>query len=128
MFRRLSKLQDVVDWRLCIGCGACAVACTKNNIELVDLENEGIRPVSHNKCGECTRCLSLCPGAHVNVSSVIGNQEYQSKADHQFGPTLGIWEGYAADPTIRYRGSSGGVLTALPSVPFSVLSKKEWMV
>jgi len=29
------------------------------------------------------------------------------------GPSLEIWEGHASDPEIRFRGSSGGVLTAL---------------
>jgi coenzyme F420 hydrogenase subunit beta len=30
-----------------------------------------------------------------------------------FGPILEIWEGYAADEDIRYRGSSGGITSAL---------------
>ncbi|MFZ5519251.1 MAG: Coenzyme F420 hydrogenase/dehydrogenase, beta subunit C-terminal domain [Candidatus Zhuqueibacterota bacterium] len=30
-----------------------------------------------------------------------------------FGPTLEIWEGYAADPDIRFSASSGGALSAL---------------
>jgi coenzyme F420 hydrogenase subunit beta len=33
--------------------------------------------------------------------------------DDGFGLALEIWEGYASDPEIRYRASSGGVLTAL---------------
>jgi len=36
-----------------------------------------------------------------------------TQADHEFGPALEIWEGYATDPEIRYKGSSGGVLSAL---------------
>lgn len=31
----------------------------------------------------------------------------------QWGPVLELWEGHAADAVIRYRGASGGVLTAL---------------
>jgi len=30
-----------------------------------------------------------------------------------WGPILAIWEGYATEPKIRFRGSSGGVVTAL---------------
>jgi coenzyme F420 hydrogenase subunit beta len=33
--------------------------------------------------------------------------------EEDFGPALAIWEGWAADPVVRRRGSSGGVLTAL---------------
>jgi coenzyme F420 hydrogenase subunit beta len=36
-----------------------------------------------------------------------------SEADHEFGPALEIWEGYARDPEIRYAASSGGLLSAL---------------
>lgn len=38
---------------------------------------------------------------------------HQGEPDHEFGAALEIWEGYAADPEIRYRGSSGGALTSL---------------
>ncbi len=34
-------------------------------------------------------------------------------AEPEFGPTLEIWEGWATDPEIRFRGSSGGMLSAL---------------
>lgn len=44
---------------------------------------------------------------------MAGNLAKKSVADHEFGPALEIWEGYAADPEIRFRASSGGLLTAL---------------
>jgi coenzyme F420-reducing hydrogenase beta subunit len=31
----------------------------------------------------------------------------------QWGTVLEVWEGYASDPEIRFRGSSGGLCTAL---------------
>src|SRR5439155_18276454 len=36
-----------------------------------------------------------------------------SETEHEFGTALEIWEGYASDPDLRYRGSSGGILSAL---------------
>jgi coenzyme F420 hydrogenase subunit beta len=44
---------------------------------------------------------------------VPNGQVKNTGADHEFGPVLEIWEGYAADPEIRHKGSSGGILTAL---------------
>lgn len=44
---------------------------------------------------------------------MAGEVPKTSAADHEFGPALEIWEGYAADPEIRYRASSGGLLTAM---------------
>jgi coenzyme F420 hydrogenase subunit beta len=33
--------------------------------------------------------------------------------NHEWGPVLEIWEGYATEPEIRFQGSSGGALTAI---------------
>lgn len=105
---RLSSLKDVVDWRLCIGCGACAVACRHDGVEMEFQPEEGFRPRFSEKCANCAECLEFCPGYRLDATNIGGNGE---AAD--FGPARQIWEGWAADPEIRYRGSSGGVLTAL---------------
>lgn len=111
--RKLKNLQDVVDWGLCIGCGACYSACDKGGVSLVDIESVGIRPQFNETCGSCTKCLPICPGYTVDGTLEIGPLPIATQADHEFGPALEIWEGYAADPEIRYKGSSGGVLSAL---------------
>jgi coenzyme F420 hydrogenase subunit beta len=103
-----------VDWGLCIGCGACAYGCTKKNIVLVNIEGAGIRPkFLTNECGTCKECLNFCPGATVDSTLASGPLPKQSEADHEFGPALEIWEGYATDSDIRFRASSGGILSAL---------------
>jgi coenzyme F420 hydrogenase subunit beta len=103
----------VVEWGLCIGCGVCAYACEKNGITLVNIEDQGIRPrFDSAECENCSSCLPLCPGYTVDSSLMLGDRPRVSAADHDFGPTLEIWEGYAADSEIRFRASSGGLLTA----------------
>ncbi len=114
MFRQIRTLKDVVDWGLCTGCGACFYACRKGGISLVNVESVGIRPrFKSADCASCTECLSICPGYSVDASLVSGHAARPTEADHEFGPALEIWEGYAADPEIRYKASSGGLLTAL---------------
>lgn len=114
MLRTIKTLQDVVDWDLCTGCGACYYACSDGAVSLVNIESVGIRPrFNSSSCAECTKCLSICPGFNVDAETSTGVVLKQSEADHAFGPALEIWEGYAADPEIRYRGSSGGILSAL---------------
>jgi coenzyme F420 hydrogenase subunit beta len=105
-------MKDVVDWGLCTGCGACYSACTEGAVTLISIESVGIRPRFNPPCGACNRCLSICPGYNVDGNLVIGSSK-DSVADHEFGPALEIWEGYASDPEIRHQGSSGGILTAL---------------
>lgn len=114
MSRKIRNIKDVVDWGLCIGCGACYYYCKENAIRLKNVESQGIRPMLDiSKCnGEC-QCLDVCPGYQVD-SHLVYDDPFDFKNGHElFGPALEIWEGYAADQEIRYAASSGGALTAL---------------
>ena len=111
--RHIKTIQDVVDWGLCIGCGACYYACDKAAVTLVNVESVGIRPQFDSACASCTRCLLVCPGNTVDGNLTIGAVAKQTKADHEFGPSLEIWEGYSADPEIRFQASSGGLLSSI---------------
>jgi coenzyme F420 hydrogenase subunit beta len=110
----IQSLSDVVEWDLCTGCGACYYACSESAISLVNIESVGIRPQFNSlACAACTKCLSICPGYVVDVTNMTVSMPLRTEADHAFGPALEIWEGHASDPEIRYRASSGGILTAL---------------
>lgn len=111
---RLKTISDVVDWGLCIGCGACAYASKDGGVRMVHLPSEGFRPVFAGDAARASGALlEICPGAHVNSNLQVGELPKRSEADHEFGPTLEIWEGWATDPELRFRGSSGGVLSAV---------------
>lgn len=79
----------------------------------MNIESVGIRPrFDSAACASCTKCLSICPGYTVDAD-LATRVPKQSEADHEFGPALDIWEGWATDEEIRYRASSGGILSAL---------------
>lgn len=82
-------------------------------MELINVESVGIRPKLGTSCASCTKCLSICPGYTVDGNLEIGPLPKQTPADHEFGPALEIWEGYSTDPDIRFKASSGGLLSAL---------------
>ena len=114
MARRICNIQDVAAWRMCMGCGTCLAACTKNGVELVNVESEGIRPRFRSEvCSNCVDCLDVCPGCRLDADLVMDGRVKTTEADHEFGQVLELWEGYAADPEIRYQASSGGLLSAL---------------
>jgi len=114
--RTIRSIQDVVDWGLCIGCGACFYACAKGSVRLPDVASLGIRPrFDRAACANCNECLDFCPGFFLDAS--LGAEESGDSYDHHplVGRSLEVWEGYARDGELRHRASSGGVLSALAS-------------
>lgn len=105
---------DVARWRLCVGCGACVFACEQGNIGLKDVPGDGLRPVLLGSgCEECGKCLRVCPGIGMAHNGAGETEQIVGRLRSGWGPILEVWEGYAADPEIRLRGSSGGAATAL---------------
>lgn len=112
MSNSFSSVADVVSWRLCLGCGACVSVCSKGALTLVDVEDDGLRPeTDRSKCVQCGDCTKVCPGIDIEAPGVDGAAVPELR--RAWGPVLEVWEGYAADPEIRFLGSSGGVVTAL---------------
>lgn len=112
--REIRSIQDVVDWGLCIGCGACYSACTKGAVSLINIESVGIRPrFDTSVCSSCVDCLSVCPGYTVDSQLTAAPGPAVSGDAWDCGPALEIWEGHATDAEVRFNASSGGVLSAL---------------
>jgi coenzyme F420 hydrogenase subunit beta len=111
--RAIRTIQDVVAWNLCTGCGACYYACSKGAVTLTDVQAAGIRPTFDSSCASCTECLSICPGHHLDAELATGHTANPEDFDFESGPALEVWEGYAADRELRFRASSGGLLSAI---------------
>jgi coenzyme F420 hydrogenase subunit beta len=112
MSNSFSSVADVVSWRLCLGCGACVSVCSKGALTLVDVQDDGLRPkTDRGKCAQCADCTRVCPGIAIEAPGV--DSTVVPGLQRAWGPVLEVWEGYAADPEIRFLGSSGGIVTAL---------------
>lgn len=114
-YSKMKNVHQVAVSRLCVGCGACFSMCPNESIQLVDVEDDGIRPfVDENKCQECRMCLKVCPGVCEKIPKHASDGfqiDFQSRK--RWGTFLEIWEGHSADQEIRFKGSSGGLCTAL---------------
>src|SRR5262245_43153214 len=111
---RVNNIKEVVDWRLCLGCGVCAYICPEKKIKLVDMINDGIRPVVADEgCGPSCECLRACPGNEISHLPFPPLRKPIAELQQGWGPVLEIWEGYAGDQEIRFNGSSAGLATAL---------------
>lgn len=111
---KIKNVEKIAEMRLCIGCGVCVYACPEGKVRLVDVIDDGIRPIIESGgCGSCDDCLKVCPGYEtVHMQSIEYSRTIQV-LKKRCGPVLEVWEGYAANPEIRYKGSSGGLSTAL---------------
>ncbi len=110
----IKNVRQIVEARLCLGCGACAYICPERKIRLVDFLAEGIRPVVETEqCSACTDCLSVCPAFENDHEEINRRSGILPELTPTCGPVLEIWEGHATDPEIRFTGASGGVITAL---------------
>jgi coenzyme F420 hydrogenase subunit beta len=105
------SIDDVVAWRACVGCGACAYLAGSKGLSMRDLPECGHRPVRTGGALECSEAelLAACPGAATSLPI----KDSSSPVHAANGPTLEIWEGHAVDPERRFSGASGGALTAL---------------
>jgi len=112
MSHSFESVADVVSWRLCLGCGACVSVCPQGALSLVDAQDDGLRPkTDRDKCVRCGDCTRVCPGIDIEAPGV--DSAAIPALRRAWGPVLEVWEGYAADPEIRFLGSSGGIATTL---------------
>lgn len=103
----LPTIQSVVDQHLCSGCGACSYA-HPNSIRMTDTLTHGRRPSAVG-----SQDLSGCDARPICPSVQAAHFESKPTSTDNWGEVLEVWEGYATDEEIRYRGSSGGAVTAL---------------
>lgn len=104
-------ITRAVACNLCTGCGACAGAFP-DFIRMVDDPLNGRRPVvAEGPAAQkaATEAAALCAGSGAD----FGTLPRVDGIDRDWGPVLAAWQGHAADAEIRYRGSSGGAVTAL---------------
>ncbi|MBD3317471.1 MAG: 4Fe-4S dicluster domain-containing protein [Chitinivibrionales bacterium] len=112
--RKIINVGDIAAWRGCLGCGACAFVCRKGAVSLVDVLDEGIRPlVDRAKCDGCGECVRACPGYKTAHETETPSAATIRELGMSWGPILEVWEGHADDDCIRYYGSSGGVASML---------------
>lgn len=106
-----AMLTAVVEGGNCSGCGLCVARSKKLVLEL---DHEGFPRPRIVRPGGNAGILegefgAICPG--VGLSRAVGS----AHEDVVFGRYVSVWRGYALDAETRFRGSSGGVLTALSS-------------
>jgi len=108
------RLYAIVEQGLCIGCGLCQSIAGSDRIRVTKTLNGYLQPVVEGELDHVTvdRIYAVCPGTHVEglPERLV---EADTKQDNVWGPWRRMVRAWAGEPTVRFEGSTGGVLTAL---------------
>jgi coenzyme F420 hydrogenase subunit beta len=108
------SLEEIVEGGLCIGCGLCRSVAGPEKIQLVLTLEGRERPVAQQALSAATlaRINAVCPGTRVEGARPE-DQSAEVMRDIVWGTAEHLAVGYARNPEVRHRGSTGGLLTAL---------------
>jgi coenzyme F420 hydrogenase subunit beta len=108
------RLYAIVEQGLCIGCGLCQSIAGAERLRVIKTRNGYLTPVAGDELDHETvdRIYSACPGTRVEglPERLL---EPDTRRDNVWGPWRRMVRAWAADPKLRFEGSTGGVLTAL---------------
>ena len=103
------KIQEVVKKHYCLGCGLCIADVGPEKLAMAEQEDGFLAPVVQGGFdGEVPTLRFYCPGITVSLK-----RHLHTISEKLYGPFLDLKTAYAKDETIRFRGSSGGCLTAI---------------
>lgn len=103
------NIAKIIKKHYCLGCGLCSSDVGNDRLQMIEQQDGFLVPVPQNGFdGEIKTLRRYCPGITVRL-----NQPLRSSREKFYGPLLNIKVAYANDQTIRFRGSSGGCLTAI---------------
>jgi coenzyme F420 hydrogenase subunit beta len=106
----MTRLLDrIVQDGLCQGCGGCVAAIGREHLQMRMQLDGYLRPqrVGPPSPSEDERIGAVCSGFRLE------HQSAEVKHDRMWGPLASVQTGHATDPEVRFRGSSGGVISAL---------------
>ncbi len=107
------SLEDVVSNGFCIGCGLCAAVAPGAGIRMVPAaSHEHLRPLPSRPLtdDEQERFLATCPGIRVSGPFTGAPRD---GVDSIWGECRRVARGHASDSDLRFRASTGGVMTAV---------------
>ncbi len=108
------RLYAIVEQGLCIGCGLCQAVAGPQRVAVTKSSSGYLHPTVVGPLDHATVDViyDVCPGTRVD-----GLPEHlvddDTKIDNVWGPWRRIVRAWAAEPAVRFEGSTGGVLTAL---------------
>ena len=108
------RLNRISEHGLCIGCGLCQSVAGQERVRMAMTPQGHERPVIRGDLDHETvdRIYDVCPATRIEglPEALIAPE---TTVDRVWGPYLRIMLGHAADPDVRHKAATGGVLSAL---------------
>jgi coenzyme F420 hydrogenase subunit beta len=108
------RFSRIIEEGRCIACGLCASLFPEKLAMGIDQRSGYLRPLPQDALSdaEVERIYGVCPGVVVTglPESARGPED---PLDEVWGPYVRLVLAHAADPAVRFRAATGGVLTAL---------------
>ena len=110
-FQRSVSLGEVNKGELCSGCGLCA-GVSQGAVGMSTVAPGFSRPIQQSglTASQELAIAAACPGLVVDDWK---SPSTDRKLHNSWGPYLACLTGHASDPQVRFRGSSGGAVSAL---------------
>jgi coenzyme F420 hydrogenase subunit beta len=106
----MDEIQNTVRQGLCVGCGLCASELGEGKVVMQLAANGFLRPVVSGRLSDQAqqRFLKVCPGRTLQLQPAQGVSVHPV-----WGPIVQPRTGWSTDAEVRYKGSSGGGISAM---------------
>lgn len=94
-----------------MSCGVCEVACPFDALHIEIGRLTPVPNIDSCKCKDCGRCLKGCPGIGINLEEYCFGESNNIEVTIA-GKVLESYTGYSANNDLRYKASSGGMVTS----------------
>lgn len=105
---QINNIDAINQSQLCNGCGTCYSICPRSAITIKKNTRLGVLTanIDTNRCTNCGLCREVC-----HSDEIISRK--QLTTIDLIGAYNGIYSGYSMEDALRYRASSGGVVSSL---------------
>ncbi len=109
------KIENIIENRICCGCGTCAGICPNNAIEMQINKRGFYEPlVNKEKCNNCELCNKVCPQINKTLDfNGLNEFVFGKTPDKVIGNYMNCYTSYSMDEKLRFEASSGGMVTQI---------------
>jgi coenzyme F420 hydrogenase subunit beta len=98
---------------LCLGCGVCESICPQEAVKMIVSNDVYLPEVAEERCTKCGLCVRICPGWQINYDNLNEFCFSRDQNSPALGRFLDCYVGHSADRGVRWKASSGGIVTTL---------------